>query len=74
MMRWSFNLKAPWKIKMDIVWEIVIRENAHATVHLWTINQFLKLVYFNFLPSYYEEDMIVRMIVNNSQILILLKL
>ena len=34
-----------WKIKKDIIWEIVIRGNAHATVHLRTINQFLKLVH-----------------------------
>ena len=36
-----------WKIKKDIIWEIVIRGNAHhAAVHLRTINQFLKLVLF----------------------------
>ena len=34
-----------WVIKKDNIWEIVIRGNAHATVHLRTINQFLKLVH-----------------------------
>jgi hypothetical protein len=34
-----------WKIKKDIIREIEIRENAHAAIHLRTINQFLKLVY-----------------------------
>ena len=34
-----------WKIKMDI--QIEIRGNAHAAIHLRTINQFLKLVYFH---------------------------
>ena len=29
----------------DIIWEIEIRGNAHAAIHLRTINQFLKLVY-----------------------------
>ena len=35
-----------WKIKKDIIWEIEIRENAHAAIHLRMMNQFLKLVYF----------------------------
>ena len=40
-----------WKIKKDIIREIVIRGNAHATVHLRTINQFLKLVLFTLLRT-----------------------
>ena len=36
---------AAWKIKKDIYLRIAKRGDAHATVHLRTINQFLKLVY-----------------------------
>ena len=37
-------LLTAWKIKKDIIWEIEIRENAHAAIHLRTIN--LRLISF----------------------------
>ena len=40
-----------WKTTKDITWEIVIRRNAHAAVHLRMINQFQEYVLFTYINN-----------------------